>query len=194
MPAQFRPSPLDFAHQPKQVPDRGVIWRVFRASILIVTLTVIGMAVLMVQNPVVLFAEVTASLVDHFGIQPATDRPTPTFESSTDTQALPPIAKDAPARDEVDASNAADQNQAENNETQAEALFRQFQAWAAEKGGQIAPPKPVQDAPEVLQGPPAHLANQSRRVRTASSETAIRNPPRLRRVAPIAKLSPTVSR
>ena len=93
MPAQFRPSPLDFAHQPKQVPDRGVIWRVFRASILIVTLTVIGMAVLMVQNPVVLFAEVTASLVDHFGIQPATDRPTPTFESSTDTQALPPIAK-----------------------------------------------------------------------------------------------------
>jgi hypothetical protein len=50
-----------------------------RASILI---AVIGIAVLMAQNPVALFAQVTASLVDRFGIQPATDRPTPTIESS----------------------------------------------------------------------------------------------------------------
>jgi hypothetical protein len=70
MPAQFRPPPLDFAHQPKQVRDRGVIWRVLRASILIVTVTVIGIAVLMVQNPVVLFADVTASLVDHLESSP----------------------------------------------------------------------------------------------------------------------------
>lgn len=191
MPAQFRPSPPDFAHQPKQVRDRGVIWRVFRASILIV---VIGVAVLMVQNPAVLFAEVTASLVDRFGAQPATDRPTPTIESSADTQALPPIAKDAPVRDEVYASKSADQNQAENSGTQSEALFRQFQAWAAEKDAQIEPQQPVQDAPEVLQGPPARLANQSRHVRpvirTASGETAIRNPPRLRRAPPDRQTKP----
>ena len=191
MPAQFRPSPLDFAHQPKRVRDRGVIWRVFRASTLIV---VIGIAVLMVQNPVVQFAEVTASLVDRFGIQPATDRPTPTIEPSADNQALPPIAKDAPIRDEVDVSEPAEQNQAENSETQSEALFRQFQAWAAEKDAQIEPQKPVQDAPEVLQGPPARLANQSRHVRavirTASGETEIRNPPRLRRVIPDRQAKP----
>jgi hypothetical protein len=162
MPAQFRPSPLDFPHQPKQVRHRGVIWRIFRASILI---AVIGIAVLMAQNPVALFAQVTASLVDRFGIQPATDRPTPTIESSADTQALPPIAKDAPVRDEVDASKPADQNQAENSETQSEALLRQFQTWAVEKDAQIEPQKPVQDAPEVLQGPPARLANQSRHAR-----------------------------
>ena len=191
MPAQFRPSPLDFAHQPKQVRHRGVIWRVFRASILIV---VIGIAVLMAQNPAALFAEVTASLVDRFGILPATDRPTSTIESSADTQALPPIAKDAPVRDEVDASRPVDQNQAENSETQSEALLRQFQTWAAEKDAQTEPQKPVQDAPEVLRGPPARLANQSRHVRrvirTASGETAIRNPPRLRRVAPERQAKP----
>jgi hypothetical protein len=191
MPAQFRPSPLDFAHQPKKVPYRG---GVLRASILIATVTVIGIAVLMAQNPVVLFAEVTASLVDRFGIQPATDRLTPTIESSADTQALPPIAKDALVRDEVDASKSADQNQAENSETQSEALFRQFQAWAADKDAQIEPQKPVQDASEVLQGPPARLANQSRHVRpvirTASGETAIRNPPRLRRVTPDRQAKP----
>jgi hypothetical protein len=161
---------------------------------LIVTVTVIGIAVLTVQNPVVLFAEVTASLVDHFGIQPATDRPTSTIESFADNQALPPIAKDAPVHDEVDASKPADQNQAENSETESEALFRQFQAWAAERDSQIEPQKPVQDAPEVLQGPPARLANQSRHarpvIRTASGETAIRNPPRLRRVTPDRQAKP----
>ena len=185
MPAQFRPSPLDFAHQPKQVRDRGVIWRVFRASILIV---VIGIVVLKVQNPVVLFAEVAAPLVDRFRVQPATDRPTPTIESSADTQALPPIAKDAPVRDEVDAFKSADQNRADNSETQSEVLLRQFQAWVAEKDAQIEPQRPVQDAAEVLQGPPARLANQSRHVRpvirTSSGETATRNPPRLRRAPP----------
>jgi len=164
MPAQSRPSPLDFAHQPKQVRSGGLIWRFLRASILIVTVTVVGTAVLMVKDPVVLFAEVTASLVDRFGIQPVTNRPTPTIEASAETLALP-IAKDAPVRDEVDASKPAVQNQAENGEAQSEATFRQFQAWAAEKDAQIEPEKPVQDAPEVLQGSPARLANQSRRVR-----------------------------
>jgi hypothetical protein len=149
----------------------------------------------MVQNPVVLFAEVTASLVDRLGIQPATDRQTPVVESSTDTQALPPIAKDAPVRDEVDASKPADQNQAENSEV----LLQQFQAWAAEKEETVEPqPRPVQDAPEVLQGPPARLAHQSRPVRhiirTARADTATRNLPKPRRVHPVDRPAQTASR
>jgi hypothetical protein len=164
MPTRSRPSPLEFAHQTKQVRSEGLIRRVLRASILIVAVAVVSTAVLMVKDPIGLFAEVTASLVDRFGMQPATDRTTPTIESSAETRALP-IAKDAPVRDEVDASKPAVENQAKTSEAQSEAMFRQFQAWAAEKDAQIEPEKPVQDASEILQGPPARLANQSRRVR-----------------------------
>ncbi|MGY8668515.1 hypothetical protein Q3C01_39955 [Bradyrhizobium sp. UFLA05-109] len=70
---------------------------------------------------------------------------TPRIQSTGDAQTLPPTAKDAPTRDEIAAvSEPAGQRRTENSELPAEALFRQYQAWAAEQDTQA---QPVQDAP-----------------------------------------------
>ena len=133
--------------------DRAVISsRVLKASIVVATATAIGIAVLAVGDPVALFADGTASLVDN---QPDTDQSTPTIQFTADAQALPPIAKDAPTRDEIAAaSEPAGQSQTENSEPSSKALFRQYQAWAAEEDtrAQAKPVPPVQDAPtQVVQ-------------------------------------------
>jgi hypothetical protein len=149
--------------------------RVLKASILIATATATGIAVLSVGNPVTLFADVTASLVGNSGLQPGTDQSTPTIQSTADAQALvqstadaqalPPTATDAPTRDEIAASEPAGKDQTEKSEPPSEALFRQYQAWAAEKDAQahVRPAQPVQDAPaQVVQNAPARVAENAR--------------------------------
>ena len=134
-------------------------WRVFKASILIATAVAGGIVVLSVKDPVALFANVTASLVGSAALQPASDQSNPTIQSSADapdlaqsaadTQATPPTATDTPPHAEIAAAEPAGNDQAEKNEPPPEALFRQFQAWAAEKDAQadVRPAQPVQDAP-----------------------------------------------
>jgi hypothetical protein len=133
---------------------------------LVATATAIGIAILSVGNPVTLFADVTASLVDKSALQPGTDQSTPTIQSTADAQALPLTAKDAPTRDEIAAaSESAGQSQTENSEPSSEALFRQFQAWAAEKDAQaqIGPIQSVEDAPaQVAENAPAQVAEDAR--------------------------------
>ena len=150
------PLPLFLADEPEQQGigkawDRAVISsRVLKVSILVATVTAIGIAILSVGNPVTLFADVTASLGDKSALQPGTDQSTPTIQSTGDAQALPLTAKDAPTRDEIAAaSESAGQSQTEDSEPSSEALFRQFQAWAAEKDAQaqVGPVQSVQDAP-----------------------------------------------
>ncbi|MGY8678965.1 hypothetical protein Q2941_14370, partial [Bradyrhizobium sp. UFLA05-153] len=113
------PLPLFLADEPEQQ-GIGKAWeraavissRVLKASILVATATAIGIAILSVGNPVTLFADVTASLVDKSALQPGTDRSMSTIQSTADAQALPPTAKDAPTRDEVAAvSEPAGQSQ-----------------------------------------------------------------------------------
>jgi hypothetical protein len=171
------------ADEPEQ-PGMGIAWdravvssRILEASILIVTATAI--AILLVGNPVPFFANVTASLVDMSALQPGTDQSTPTIQSTAGTQDLLPTAReappvnpganpesappsddktaatDAPTRDEIAAaSEPAGQSQMENSEPPSEALFKQFQAWAAERDtrAKVGPVQPVQDAPaQVVQ-------------------------------------------
>ena len=161
--------------------------------------TAIGIAVLWVENPVNLLADVTASLVDNLGLQPGTDQSTPTIQSTADAQALPPTEKDTPSRDEIAAAEPAAQDQPEKSEPPPEALFRQFQAWAAEKDAQAhaGPVQPVQDAPaKVVQNapgvadivpaqgaenarPPLRIMQEPRRVRrvhNARAEMRVQNP------------------
>ena len=164
----FNPDhPLFLADEPEQQ-GIGKAWdrvavissRVLKASILVATATAIGIAILSVGNPVTLFADVTASLVDKSALQPGTDQSTPTIQSTADAQALPPTAKNAPTRDEIAAaSEPAGQSQTENSEPASEGLFRQFQAWAAEKDAQVGPVQSVQDAPaQVLPNAPPQVA------------------------------------
>ena len=74
--------PLPLADEPEQLGfgkawDRAVISsRILKASILVATATAIGIAVLSVGNPMTLFADVTASLVDksRFSLAPISRR------------------------------------------------------------------------------------------------------------------------
>lgn len=120
--------------------------RGFTATLLVAAAIASGIALL--SDRVTLFA--TASLVDKSAPQPSTDQPAPTIQSavvqSTDVvEALPPTAKDIPLR-EIGGIELASQTQKENDEASSEALFREFQAWAAEQDAH-ALAKPVQDAP-----------------------------------------------
>ena len=181
------PLPLFLADEPEQQGigkawDRAFISsRVLKASILVATATAIGIAILSVGNPVTLFADVTVSLVDKSALQPGTDQSTPTIQSTADAQALPLTAKDAPTRDEIaTAAESAAQSQTENSEPSSEALFRQFQAWAAEKNAQaqVGPVQSVQDAPAlVAENARAALRPMQKPVQSARAELRpVQNP------------------
>ena len=161
--------------------------RVFKASILIAIATAAGMAALFISDPVNLVASVTASLVGNSAPQPGIEPSAPTVQSVADAPALPQSVADAqdlspPANDalksdpksdlksdEVAASEPAtgqDQqnqtettrDQTENSEPPTDALFKQFQAWAADQDTQAnaRPAQPAQDAPaQVEQDAPA---------------------------------------
>ena len=102
------PTPLflsDHAEEPEQAGidawdeawDGAVIAsRTLKASILVVAAAAIGFAILSVGNPVVLFANVMASLVNKSGLQPGTDQSTPPIQSTASTQDLAPTARDEP--------------------------------------------------------------------------------------------------
>lgn len=165
------PEPLCSADQPEQQSigkawDRAVVVpRALKASILAAAATAIGIAILSAGNPVRLFADVTAPVAGKSALQPGTDQSAPTIQSTADARALPPTAKDAPTRDESAlASEPAGQSQMENSEPSSEALFTQFQAWAAEKDAhaQVEAVRPVQDAPEqVVQNAPVEVAKEA---------------------------------
>ena len=197
--------------------------RIFKASILVAIATATGIAALFISDPVSVVTNVTAALVGNSapqpGIQPSAPSAQPTAnapalpQSVADAQDLSPPANDAPKndarRDEVAASEpAADQDQSEKSEPPPDALFRQFQAWAAEQDtqakpaqpAQIAPAQIVQDAPEqVAQDAPAQVEHAQVRhrlvqrhrqvpaVHNARAEPSSENVRRVRRVQQSAR-------
>jgi hypothetical protein len=147
--------------------DRAVISsRILKTSILAVAATAIGIAILSVENPVALLANVTASRADKSALQPGTDPSTSTIQSIAGTQDLPPTARDASTRDETAAAvEPADQSQTEIRQPPVEGLLKQFQAWAAaeeDARAQVGSVQPVQDTPvQVMQDPPAQVAQDA---------------------------------
>lgn len=128
-------------------PDIGEAWdgavissRILKVGILVVTAT--ALAILALENPVALFANVTASLADISVFQRGAE-PAPTIQSTAAVaQPLQPTARDAPARNEI----AADQSQTEISEPSAEVLLKQFQTWADQEDAQAPVVQPAQDA------------------------------------------------
>ena len=132
------------------------------ASILVMTATLVGIAItLSWGSPVRVFADVMASRTDFSARWPGTDRSTPKIQS-TAAQGSAPTAGEAPTRDEIAAaSEPASQSQTKISEPSAEALLKQFQAWAAEKNAQ-AQAGPVQDArAKVVQDAPSPVAENA---------------------------------
>jgi len=108
------------------------------------TATLLGIAItLSWENPVKVFADVTASRADFSARWPGTDQTAPKIQLTRGAQGSAPTVRGAPARGEIAAaSEPANQSQTENHESPAEVLFRQFQFWAA-KGDARAQVEPV---------------------------------------------------
>jgi hypothetical protein len=172
--------------------------RILKTSILAATATAIGIGILSVGNPVELFGNVTALWSDKSAVQPGADPSTSTTQSIASSQDMPPTTTDAPTRDEVAAAvEPADQSQAAVGQSQAEvgqsqaevsqpvteALFKQFQAWAAEgeTRAQAGPAQPMQAAPvKVVQDAPARVrpVKKHRHVRSVQNARAEIRPQR----------------
>ena len=146
--------------------DRAAISsRILTTSILVVTAAAIVFAIL-VGNPIALLANVTASLVGTSASQDDTQS-MPTIQSTADAQALPPTASEAPTGEEIAAAfKNAFQSEAEIREPPAEALLKQFQAWAAEEDSkaqaQVRPEQSVQDAQAQVQDDQAQAVQNAR--------------------------------
>jgi hypothetical protein len=190
-------SPIFLSEQPdiRKAWDMATISsRILKTSIVAATVTAIGIAILSIGNPVALVANVTDWWGDKSALQPGADPSTSTVQSVAgtqdlpqsiaSTQDLPTTTTDAPTRDEIAAAVVpADQSQAEAGQplTEAqpviEALFKQFQAWAAEEEtrAQAGSEQPVQAAPvKVVQDAPAQVRpmKKHRRVRSVQNARA----------------------
>ena len=179
-------------------PDIGRAWdiatissRILKTSILAVTVTAIGIAILSIGNPVALVANLTDWWVDKPALQPEADPSTATVQTIASTQDLPPTTTDTPPRDEIAAAvEPADQSRVEVGQSQAEIsqplteeLFKQFQAWAAEgeTRAQTGPAQPVQAAPiKVMQDAPTRVrpVKKHRQVRAVQNARAEIRPQR----------------
>jgi hypothetical protein len=113
--------------------DRAVTAsQIMKMSILGVTTAGIVFAVLSAENPIVL-ASATASLVGTSAPQDGTQS-MPKIQSTAHAPALLPTASEAPTGDEIAAAfKTPNQSQTEISQPPAEALLKQFQAWAAEE-------------------------------------------------------------
>src|SRR6202140_163135 len=150
--------------------DRAVIAsRILKTSILFAQGAIVS-TVLLVGNPPALFPNTTASLVDTSAPQAGTTQSMPVIQSTADAQALPPTAREVPTGDEIAAAfKTAYQSQT------TEALFTQFQAWAAGEDArtQVRPVQPVQDAQaQVVQSARAQVRSvqKHRHIRHARAE------------------------
>jgi len=145
-----------------------------KAGILVVAAAAISFALLWVGNPLMLFANATASLLATSAPQDGSDHPTPTMQATASAPDLPATTREAareagreaPTREEIAAAfKTAGQTEAQAAEAQAEIpqapaepLLNQFQAWAAEQDAhsEVQPIQPTQD----VQAQPAQEAQQ----------------------------------
>jgi hypothetical protein len=126
------------AEEPQQVAilkawDRAVTAsQIMKMSILAATTAGIVFAVLSVENPIVL-ANATASLLGTSAPRDGTQS-MPKIQLTADAPVLSPTVSDAPTGDEIAAAfRASNQSQTKISQPPAEALLKQFQAWAAEE-------------------------------------------------------------
>jgi len=199
--------PIFLSEYPDEIGQRdvGKRWdlatissRILKTSILAVTVTAIGIAVLSVGNPVMLVANVTDWWVDKPALQPEADPATLTTQTIAGTQDSP-MTTDAPPREEIAAAvepaepsqaetaaqrqDEVGQRQAENSQpitaesksVLTEELFKQFQAWAAEEetrkqaaSAQAAPVRVAQDGPAQVR--PAKKHRRVHSVQNARAE------------------------
>jgi hypothetical protein len=137
-----------FLSDPAEEPEQSVISKVvssegFRKVVLVFAAAAVVFAAVSVGN-LILFASVTASQVSTPAPQDGDGHSVPPIQSTASAEALPGIA----LGDELLAAfKSALENKTGVDPPRAEALFNQFQAWAAEEDTRtpVVPPQSVQD-------------------------------------------------
>jgi len=142
---------------------------VLRKAALVFAAGAIVFAVVSVGNAI-LFASVTASQVSPPAPREGSGRSTPAIQSTASAEAVP----ESQLGDElVAAFKSALENKAEADRARADALFNQFQAWAAEEDAQALPgaQQPVQDdRTDIVQSPPLPKRRPIQVAHTARSQ------------------------
>jgi hypothetical protein len=150
-------SPL-FLSGPDEETERSGVRKVvssevFRKAALVFAAVAIVFAVVSVGNAI-LFASVTASQVSTPALRDGSGHSTPAIQSTASAEAVP----ETPPGDNLAAAfMSALESKAEVDQPRAEALFNQFQAWAAEEDTQAParPSQPVQDVrTDIVKNPP----------------------------------------
>ena len=132
--------------------------RVLKVSILGIATAAIAVAILLIDNPVELLTDVTASWGDKPALQSGTE------PSTSTTAALPEASRDAAT---AAAFEPAAQSQAEIAQPSNEGLLKQFRTWATDEDtrAQVEPvqPAPPPAAPAQLGEPdaPAQIAQDT---------------------------------
>jgi hypothetical protein len=123
---------------------------VIASCILFAAGAAIVFTVLSAGNPLVLFTNATASVSGESTHQDGTGRQMPIVQSTSGNQALAPTAE-AAFKSDHSAAAFKTAGETEIREPPAEALLKQFQAWATEEDARaqvqpVQPVEPVQDA------------------------------------------------
>ena len=143
--------------------------KVFRKVALVFAAVAIVFAVVSVGNAI-LFASVTASQVSPPAPWDGSGHSTPAIQSTASAEAVP----GSQLGDELAAAfKSALENKAAVERARAEALFNQFQAWAAEEDAQALPgaQQPVEDVrTDIVQSPPLPKRRPIQVAHTARSQ------------------------
>jgi len=142
---------------------------VFRKAALVFAAAAIMFAIVSVGNAI-RFASVTASQVSPPTPRDGSGDSTPAIQSTASAEAVPASR----LGDELAAAlKSALENKAEVDRARAEALFNQFQAWAAEEAAQAlpGPQQPFQDVrTDIVQSPPLPKRRPIQVAHTARSQ------------------------
>ena len=150
---------LEMPERSERLTKRRFMPRILKKSIFFLTTAILVFAVLLVRDPRGLSAA-TASLFGTSATQESTDQPMPSIQTTVSAQALPPIETRAPSDDEIArAFKPVSESQTESVQPQAEALFKQFEAWAAEEDARA---RATAERVHQLKDVPAQLAQDAR--------------------------------
>jgi hypothetical protein len=146
------PVPLVISDHAEEAEQSGKAWdaiissRIAKTVVSVFMAAAIVFAIVIVGNPIVLF--VTASEVSTSAPRDE-GQSMPAIQSTASAQALQPAASEAPRADELLAAfKTAFESKTVVDQPRDEALFDQFQAWAAEEDApaQVRSPQPIRDA------------------------------------------------
>ena len=160
-------------------------WRSLKRGFLIAVVAALSFMVLSVENTAKFLADVTASVIHGSAHQPPANQPLQFSQPASDSADFA-VARQEPIGSNSATSEPAEQSPGEIPEPTSEILFRQFQAWAAEKDAQqLATVQSVQDPPTLQTAAARAVQETTGSTGLAQSDRRVQRKPNVR--PPMAK-------